>query len=154
MGVLARRRIKQDLANVSTFIDDTLNQYIVVQEVPEKFTQGRTAFKIFGSPFLKKGVNLKIEILDRTGKTVYVEPVKYGQGATPQLQYTYVSVEVYDFNAPGEAMLTILATLDENAVPFDIPKEFIDTYNVKFQKSLNHFNLLKEVMAKMVLEKP
>ena len=137
MGVLARRRIKQDLANVSTFIDDTLNQYIVVQEVPEKFTQGRTAFKIFGSPFLKKGVNLKIEILDRTGKTVYVEPVKYGQGATPQLQYTYVSVEVYDFNAPGEAMLTILATLDENAVPFDIPKEFIDTYNVKFQKSLH-----------------
>jgi len=137
MGVLARRRIKQDLANVSTFIDDTLNQYIVVQEVPEKFTQGRTAFKIFGSPFLKKGVNLKIEILDRTGKTVYVEPVKYGQGATPQLQYTYVSVEVYDFNAPGEAMLTILATLDENAVPFDIPKEFIDTYNVRFQKSLH-----------------
>ena len=122
MGVIARRRIKENLAKVEVFLTDTTNEYFAVQDIPDTFVQGRSAFKIFGSQFLKHGIPLKIEILDRTGKTVYIQPVKYGHGTSPQLQFTYVSVEVYRHNASGEAQLTILGSLDETKVPFNIPK--------------------------------
>ena len=92
MGVIARRRIKENLAKVEVFLTDTTNEYFAVQDIPDTFVQGISAFKIFGSQFLKHGIPLKIEILDRTGKTVYIQPVKYGQGLSPQLQFTYVSV--------------------------------------------------------------
>ena len=137
MGVIARRRIKENLAKVEVFLTDTTNEYFAVQDVPDTFVQGRSAFKIFGSQFLKHGIPLKIEILDRTGKTVYIQPVKYGQGLSPQLQFTYISVEVYRHNASGEAQLTILGSLDETKVPFDIPERFRGAYNVKWQKIIN-----------------
>ena len=75
MGVLTRRLIKQDLDKVDVFLQDTNNEYFVVQDIPNTFTQGRTTFKIFGSNFLKDDVPLKIEILDKLGNTVYVQPV-------------------------------------------------------------------------------
>ena len=59
MGVIARRRIKENLAKVEIFLTDTTNEYFAVQDIPDTFVQGRSAFKIFGSPFLKKGVNYK-----------------------------------------------------------------------------------------------
>ena len=137
MGVIARRRIKEDLHKVEVFINDTANEYFAIQDIPDTFVQGRSTFKIFGSQFLKQGVPLKIEILDRTGKTVYLQPIKYGHGSTPQLQFTYISVEVYNHNAAGEAQLTILGSLDESRVPFDIPENFKGAYNVKLQRTIN-----------------
>ena len=139
MGVLTRRRIKQNLNEVDVFVDDLKNEYFAIQDIPDTFTQGRSAFKIFGSPLLKETVPLKIEILDKAGNTVYVQPVKYGQGETPKLPYRYVSVEVYPppINVPGEAKLVILGELEENETPFEIPPRFINTYNVKFTKTIN-----------------
>ena len=137
MGVIPRRRIIQNLKEVEVFVEDIQNEYFRVQDVPDTFVQGRSAFKIFGSQFLKHGIPLKIEILDRTGKTVYVQPVKYGHGTSPQLQFTYISVEVYRHNASGEAQLTILGSVDETKVPFNIPEKFRGAYNVKWQKTIN-----------------
>ena len=112
MGVLTRRRIKENLNQVDVFVDDLKNDYFKVLDIPDTFTQGRSAFKIFGSPLLKSSVPLKIEILDKTGKPVYVQPVNYGQ-VTPNLPYRYVSVEVYPrpINEQGEARLVILGAL-------------------------------------------
>ena len=148
MGVLTRRLIKQDLDKVDVFIEDTNNEYFVVQDIPDTFTQGRTTFKIFGSNFLKDNIPLKIEILDKLGNTVYVQPVKYGQpkvgGFNPNpsqlnLPFRYVSVEVYrpPINISGEATLVILAELDSDTVPFEIPKEYIGRYNVKYKTKIN-----------------
>ena len=64
MGFIPRRRIKENLREVDVFIDDTENRFINVQDVPETFVQGRSAFKLFGSEFLKPNVPIKIEILD------------------------------------------------------------------------------------------
>ena len=113
MGVIPRRRIIQNLKEVEVFVEDIQNEYFRVQDVPDTFVQGRSAFKIIGSPLLKASVPLKIEILDKRGDTVYVQPVKYGQQSSPILPYRYVSVEVYSppITVPGEAELVILGEL-------------------------------------------
>ena len=131
MGVFTRRLIKENLDQVSVFLEDTRNEIFVVQDLPDTFGQGRTAFKIFGSSFLKDNVPLKIELLDKNGETVFLQPVYYGESGSPVLPYRYVSVEVYrDINIGGEAKLTILGELDPSVT--NVPQEFQNTYNVKF----------------------
>ena len=139
MGVITRRRIKENLREVEIFIEDTGNQYFGVLDIPDTFVQGRSAFKIFGSPLLKVDVPLKIEIIDKGGNTVYTQPIIYGEGPSPSLPYRYITVEVYapPVNAPGEAELIILGELEETEVPFTIPQEFIGTYNVRYRKTIN-----------------
>ena len=141
MNIIPRRLIRQDLDLVDVFIEDTENEFIVVKDIPDVFSQGRNTFKIFGSDFLKEGIKLKIEILDRLGNTIFVNPIKYrlNQYGLPTLPYSYVSVEVYrpPINVGGAATLTILAELDEDKVPFSIPIDFIGTYNVRFQQKIN-----------------
>jgi hypothetical protein len=139
MGFIPRRRIIENLKTFDVFVEDTQNEYFIVQDIPDTFVQGRSAFKIFGSQFLKKNVPLKIEILDKNGNTIYVQPVKYGQGISPKLPYRYISVEVYPppFNVPGEAELVILGELDNERVPFNIPNQFVGTYNVRYRKKVN-----------------
>ena len=138
MGFIPRRRIKENLKDVQVFVDDVQNEYIKVQDIPDTFVQGRSAFKIFGSEFLKPNVPLKIEVLDKIGNTVWTQPVKYGQQLSPILPFRYITVEVYPppVNVPGEAELIILGELDETKVPFAIPQEFIGTYNVRYSKDM------------------
>ena len=125
MNIIPRRLARQDLDLADVFLEDTENEYIVVKEIPEVFSQGRNTFKIFGSEFLKPGIQLKIEILDRLGNTVFVQPIRYrlNQYGLPTLPYIYGSVEVYrpPINVGGAGTLTVLAELNEDEVPFDIP---------------------------------
>ena len=44
MGVFTRRLIKENLDQVSVFLEDTRNEIFVVQDLPDTFGQGRTAF--------------------------------------------------------------------------------------------------------------
>ena len=138
MGFIPRRRIKENLRELDVFLEDMDNRIFVIQDLPDTFVQGRTAFKIFGSEFLKPDIPLKIEILDKAGNPVWTQPVIYGQESSPNLPYRYISVEVYPppYNVPGNAELTIVAELDETK--FDgIPIDSIGTYNVRFSKIIN-----------------
>ena len=139
MGFIPRRRIIENLKTFEVFIEDTQNEYFIVQDIPDTFVQGRSAFKLFGSQFLKKNVPLKIEILDKNGNTLYIQPVKYGQGISPKLPFRYITVEVYPppINVPGEAELVILGELDNTRVPFNIPSQFQGTYNVRYSRKVN-----------------
>ena len=135
MGVFTRRIIKENLDQVDVFLQDNNNEIFVVQDIPDTFVQGRTAFKIFGSNLLLDNVPLKVEILDKAGETVYVQPIKYGL-TNPKLPYRYVSVEVYrEINVPGEAKLVILGELDPSVV--NVPQQFQGRYNVKYSKVIN-----------------
>ena len=49
MGVLPIQLIKQNLGQVDVFLEDINNEFIVVQDLPDTFSQGRSTFKIFGS---------------------------------------------------------------------------------------------------------
>ena len=140
MGFLARRLIKQDLQNVQVLVNDTANEYFNVVEVPTTFTQGRSAFKIFGSRLLKPGVPLKMEMLDNAGNTVFISPVDLvGEEQAPFLPYRFVTVEVYrpPINKEGLGTLTILGEINPNAVNFNIPSQFQNTYNVKYEQKIN-----------------
>ena len=54
MGFIPRRRIIENLNEIEVFVEDTQNEYFIVQDIPDTFVQGRSVFKIFGSQFLKK----------------------------------------------------------------------------------------------------
>ena len=96
MGFLPKRLTLQNLDQVSVFIEDTNNEYFNVQEVPETITQGRYAFKVFGSDFLREGIELKLELLDSEGNTIYLTPVDFiGEEVPPYVPYRYVTIEVY-----------------------------------------------------------
>ena len=138
MGFLPKRITLQNLNQVSVYIEDTNNEYFNIQEVPETLTQGRHAFKIFGSDLLREGIELKMELLDSAGNTVYLTPVDFiGEEVPPYVPYRYVTVEVYSppVNAGGLATLTILGEANPNAV--DVPIEFQNAYNVRYQATLN-----------------
>ena len=91
MGFLPRRLIKQDLHLVDVYVEDLQNEFFNIVELPETFTSGRSAFKIFGSDLLKKGVKLKIEMLDSFGNTVYVVPVDLvGEEVKPHLPNSWM----------------------------------------------------------------
>ena len=140
MGFLPRRLIKQNLHLVDVYVEDLQNEFFNIVELPETFTSGRSAFKIFGSDKLKKGIKLKIEMLDSFGNTVYVVPVDLvGEEVKPLLPYRYVTVEVYrpPVNREGLALLTILGEIEPEAVDFEIPNQFRDSYNVRYSKRVN-----------------
>ena len=138
MGFLPKRLTLQNLNQVSVFVEDTNNEYFNVQEVPETITQGRYAFKIFGSDLLRGGVELKIELLDSEGNTIYLTPVDFiGEEVPPYVPYRYVTVEVYSppINVAGLATLTILGEINPDLV--DVPLEFQNAYNVRYQQTIN-----------------
>jgi len=140
MGFIARRLIKQDLENVQVLVNDTNNDYFNLVEIPSTFVQGRSAFKIFGSPLLKKEVPLKMEMLDAAGNTVFMSPVDLvGEEVPPFLPYRFITVEVYrpPVNKEGIGTLTILGELEPTAVDFQIPTSFQNTYNVKYSQKIN-----------------
>ena len=138
MGFLPKRITLQNLNQVSVFIEDTNNEYFNIQEVPETLTQGRYAFKIFGSDLLRDGVELKMELLDAEGNTIYLAPVDFiGEEVPPYVPYRYVTIEVYSppVNVAGIATLTILGEANPSVV--DVPIEFQNAYNVRYQTTLN-----------------
>ena len=143
MGFIPRRRIKENLNQVDVYYTDTDNNIFVVQDVPDTFVQGRSAFKIFGSSLLVENVPLKIEILDKAGNTVFTQPVIYGQNS-PSLPYRYISVEVYPppINIPGEAELIILGQINPDnptsqALIGELPLRYQNAYNVRYRKIIN-----------------
>ena len=138
MGVLPRRLIKQNLNQVEVFLQDDNNEFIVVQDLPDTFGQGRSSFKVFGSDFLKQGIKLRAEILDSAGTPIFITPVTYRyNGGLPTLPYTYFTIEVYSppINVGGKAELIILGELDNEKI--NVPQEFVGRYNVKFRKTIN-----------------
>ena len=128
-----RIAFKENLQDVQVLVNDTANNYFNVVELPTTLSQGRHAFKIFGSEFLKRNVPLKMEILDSFGNTVYISPVDFvGEETPPYLPYRFVTMEVYKppVNREGIAELTILGEIDPSAVDFQIPSQFQNSNNV------------------------
>ena len=132
-NIIKRENLYQGLKDYAVVVDETtfLSTYFNVVELPEVIPQGKS-FLICGSDFLKSGVELKIEILDAQGKSVYTEPVlNYTEGI-----FSRVSIEVYADTAPGDAQLYLLGQLDPNEVDIDIPPEFLDSYNVRWTRPI------------------
>ena len=112
MAILKRTNKYQGLKDIDVLVEESglSSQYFNIYDVPSNIPQGRSSFLLAGSPFLKNFVELKVEILDSAGQTVYTEPVSnYIEGNARR-----VSIEVYDDTAPGDAFLYIVGELKDN----------------------------------------
>jgi hypothetical protein len=134
MPKLKKSNLIQNLAKYQVWIEDTdpNSRYFRLSQVPEILTGGKNAFLIAGSPELIATTEVKIEIIDSNGNTVFVQPIKnYAEGLS-----RVVSIEVYDDTPAGPATLTILGQLRRDAKGNEPPVEFANAYNVRWQKQI------------------
>ena len=135
MAVLRRRNEKQFLADIPTLITEEGidSKYFQIFGIPEELPTGKSSFIVGGSPFLKSGVKLKIEIIDSKGEVIYTEPVfGYRDGVNRR-----VSIEIYDSSQVGEAIFTLLGEIDPSKSDVPIPTEWQGVYNVKYTRRLS-----------------
>jgi hypothetical protein len=137
----------QTLSSFQTFlVDESPNStYFKITEFKDTFTGGKNGFLIEGSEHLKETTEIKIQILDVAGNPVYYEP---GNGVPEYYEGTskLIAVYVYEDTPIGEAKITILGELktyiDEGGVIRDVPDDWKNVYNVKWEKQFKINRLL------------
>jgi hypothetical protein len=132
MPKIQNKLIKQNLAQFRVWIEDTEpnSRYFQISQLPDVLTGGKNAFLIAGAPELVPTTEVKMELIDANGNTIFLQPIKnYAEGLS-----RVVSIEVYEDTPPGPAILTILGQLRQDANGNTPPTEFAKSYNVRFQK--------------------
>ena len=124
----------QDLTSIDTFTIDNRPEsiYFNIIDLEETIPGGRSTFQILGSKYLTPEVELKIELIDRNGNPIYIEPIKY-LGDKPS---RHISVEIYKDTPTGVATLTILGSIERLADGTEIPDEWKGLYNVKWERNV------------------
>ena len=130
----------ENLSGYNTFITDkeVNSQYFRVSKFADTFTAGKNLFLMEGSEFLKQSTDIKIEIVDAEGNTLYVEP---GRGVPDYYEGNSVvlSTHVYSTTPVGPAKITVLGELkeyvDESGIVRPVPSEWENAYNVKWEKN-------------------
>lgn len=120
----------RNLAKYDVLIEDTSlsSTYFQVTNLPSAFTGGRNSFLLAGSPALKPGSSIQIEILDAAGIPIFQNPVpRYLEGNS-----RLISVEINENTTPGFATIIILgqATVLPNGQP--VPPDWQNSYNVRW----------------------
>jgi hypothetical protein len=139
--------LTQNLTTFQTYITDVTpnSRYFRVTEFKDTFTGGKNGFLIEGSEHLKETTEIKIEILDVAGNPVYYEPgngvPEYYEGVSKP-----IAVYVYEDTPIGNAKITILGELktyvDDNGIVQDVPEQWRDVYNVKWERDFQINKLL------------
>jgi hypothetical protein len=137
----------QNLSSFETFLVDVNpnSTYFRITEFKDTFTGGKNGFLIEGSEYLQETTEIKIEVLDVEGNPIYYEPGKgipeYYEGISK-----VVSVYVYEDTPIGIGKITVLGELkkylDTGDVVRDIPDEWKNVYNVKWEREFKINRLL------------
>ena len=140
--------LTQKLNTFRTFVTDANpnSEYFRITEFKETFTGGKNGFLIEGSQYLKESTEIKIQILDVNGNPIYFEPgggiPEYYEGVSK-----LVAVYVYEDTPIGLANITILGELkqyiDDDGIERDIPDDWKNVYNVKWEKSFKVNRLIR-----------
>ena len=136
-----------NLTTFQTYIKDELanSRYFRVTEFKDTFSGGKNGFLIEGSEHLKETTEIKVQILDVAGNPVYYEP---GNGVPEYYEgiSKLIAVYVYEDTPIGNAKITILGELktfvDDNGIVQDIPEQWRDVYNVKWERDFQINKLL------------
>jgi hypothetical protein len=142
MAILKKTLFKQNLDRVNTLVFDTEpdSKYFKITELPDTFTGGKNSLLIQGSEFLVNGTEVKIEIKDALGETIYYEPAK-GNPESYEGVSKVISVHIYPDTSFGPCTITILGELsdyvDSNGSIIPVPDIWKDSYNVKWQRQIN-----------------
>ena len=142
MAIIKKFSPFQNLSGFGVFLTDTNpnSEYFRITELGENLTGGKNGFLIEGSECLKETTEIKIEILDVNGNPVYFEP---GGGSPEYFEglSKVVGVYIYEDTPIGLGKITILGELkdyfDEEGNKIEIPDDWKDIYNVKWEKQLN-----------------
>ena len=164
MPVIKKTLFDEKLEKINVLINDTdtNSKYFKITELSDTFTGGKNAFLIQGSEYLVNDTIIKIEIKDANGNTIYYEPgegivsssvngesfvSEYYEGTSKVVAvYIYPNKTIdangnpLDGTAYGPATITILGELKEyesNGLRLPIPDNWKDTYNVKWQRTVN-----------------
>jgi len=110
---------------------ETAADYFNIYECPEILTQGKSSFLIGGSPELKPGVDIKIELIKNdSNDVIYTQPVMgHSEGGLRR-----VSIEVYDDTPAGVYTLYLVGELNPERV--NVPPEYQGIYNVRWSKRI------------------
>jgi hypothetical protein len=126
----------QGLQDFDVLIEDRKpnSDYFQVTEFPETIPGGKSFFKISAAAgLLRPESEIRVEILDESGQVIYSEYPEFIDESDRRI----VSIYVYDNIPPGLATVTILGEahrfLDGNLVPAD----WVGTFNVRWQRTLN-----------------
>ena len=130
----------ENLSGYNTFITDKEPNsfYFKIGKFLDTFTAGKNLFLMEGSECLKESTEIRIEIVDADGGTLYVEP---GRGVPDYYEGNSVvlSSHVYSTTPVGPAKITILGELkdyfDEDGIKQPIPDEWKGAYNIKWEKN-------------------
>jgi len=110
--ILERKIKKRNLNNLDILIQDTSNEFLQVFDITDVLPQGRSAFVINGSEFLKTNTEVLVELLDNNNNPIFVNPIYDPSYVTMQGTSRAIGVEVYPTTPPGRALLTIVGELD------------------------------------------
>lgn len=147
MAIIKKYSPLLNLSKYQTFINDTNpnSDYFRITEFNETLTGGKCGFLIEGTPHLKETTELKIEVLDVEGNTVYFEP---GSGIPEYYEGTsiVVAIHIYNDTPIGIGKITILGEAKTytniNGATVKVPKEWDGVYNVKWEKEFKINKLL------------
>jgi len=139
--------LTQPLTSFGTFLVDTnpTSTYFKVTEFKDSFTGGKNGFLIEGSEHLMESTEIKIQILDVNGNSIYYEP---GNGVPEYYEGTskVIAVYIYEDTPIGTAKITVLGELktylDEGGTVLPIPDDWKNVYNVKWEKEFKVNRLL------------
>ena len=121
MGVVKRYNTLQNLEDIDVLIDEfETSRYINLSGLgnnsfPDSFPQGKTAFLIDSTPFLKSDVEFQIDIFDALGNSIYHEPIVIGTEGYLEGRSRAISVEIHEDTEPGIATMIIAAEIE--AIP-------------------------------------
>ena len=116
------------LDKLNVYREDTssTSQYFKVSGIPETLPIGKSSFTIRGSKFLKALSDIKVEIIDAKGGTIYSEfmlDVEQSDGRA-------VSIEVYSDTPVGNATIHIVGEIK------GVPEKWRGIYNARWSKKI------------------
>lgn len=124
----------KNLAKYDVLIEDRSQNstYFQVTNLPSSFTGGKNSFLLAGSPLLRAGSTIQIEILDSEGIPIYQNPIqRYLEGNS-----RLISVEITEGTNPGFATIIIMGQTTAYANGQPIPPDWQDTYNVRWSTQI------------------
>ena len=134
MAITKKTILPLNLLEYEVFIEDSaqISEYFTVTNIPQSFTGGRNSFLLGGSDYLQNGSEIKLEIIDSNGNTIYQSMVPvYVEGNSRM-----ISVEIYNDTAPGFATIVLMGKAIQTTSGGSIPSEWQDVYNVRWTRKI------------------
>jgi hypothetical protein len=142
MSLIFKKAARENLSNVSVYIDDTTNtspKYFRVSDVPQVLQKGKNLLRISAHPTnLVEGSQILVDVRDSNGNAIYFEIPDYLEADKSRV----ISIWIYndkgdDNTANGDAVITLvgISKVGNNGEP--IPERFRGKPNVRWQTTVN-----------------